>query len=137
MRLTNYITGLFKGNKTPEPLYQLAKTDKQNRLSYQLKRTSTPMAKAEMSQWKRAVASATDPDRPDRNRNVLGREAGQRRASDADGARQGLVRAADERPGQFDAVQCGWGGYVWPDDHGQPDPGYRHRQSWTDQGGAL
>ncbi|TXI14238.1 MAG: DUF935 family protein [Pedobacter sp.] len=67
MRLTNYITGLFKGNKTPEPLYQLAKTDKQNRLSYQLKRTSTPMAKAEMSQWKRAVASATDPDRPDRN----------------------------------------------------------------------
>lgn len=67
MRLTNYISQLFRGNKTPESLYQLVKTDKQSRLSYQLKRTSTPMAKAEMSQWKRAVASATDPDRPDRN----------------------------------------------------------------------
>ena len=66
MRLTNYITQLFKGNKTPEPSYKLVKMDKQNRLSYQLKRTSTPMAKAEMSLWKRAVESATDPERPDR-----------------------------------------------------------------------
>lgn len=60
------LTQLFRSSKTPEPLYQLAKMDKQSRLSYQLKRTSMPMAKAEMSQWKRAVASATDPDRPDR-----------------------------------------------------------------------
>jgi hypothetical protein len=67
MRLTTYITQLFKGNKTPEPLYQLVKTDKQTRLSYQLKRTSIPMAKAEMSLWKRAVSSATDPERPDRS----------------------------------------------------------------------
>jgi SPP1 gp7 family putative phage head morphogenesis protein len=67
MQFTKYIRQLFKGNKTAEPLYQLVKTDKQNRLSYQLKRTSTPMAKAEMSQWKRAIASATDPERPDRN----------------------------------------------------------------------
>lgn len=67
MRLTNYISQLFKGSKAPEPTYQLVKTDKQNRLSYQLKRTSTPMAKAEMSLWKRAVAGATDPERPDRS----------------------------------------------------------------------
>ena len=67
MRLTTYITQLFKGNKTPAPLYQLVKTGKQNRLSYQLKRTSIPMAKAEMSLWKRAVASASDPERPDRS----------------------------------------------------------------------
>lgn len=67
MRLTNYITQLFKGNKTPDPLYKLVKTDKQNRLAYQLKRTSTPMAKAEMSLWKRAVISASDPERPDRS----------------------------------------------------------------------
>lgn len=66
MRLKNYITQLFRASKTPEPLYKLAKLDKQNRLSYQLKRTSTPMAKAEMSLWKRAVESATDPERPDR-----------------------------------------------------------------------
>ena len=66
MRLTHYITQLFRGSKTPEPLYKLVKMDKQNRLSYQLKRTSTPMAKAEMSLWKRAVESATDPERPDR-----------------------------------------------------------------------
>ncbi len=67
MRLTSYFTQLFKASKAPEPLYKLVKTDKQNRLSYQLKRTSTPMAKAEMSAWKRAVSSATDPERPDRN----------------------------------------------------------------------
>ena len=66
MRLTNYITQLFRGNKTPEPFYKLVKMDKQNRLSYQLKRTSIPMAKAEMSLWKRAVENATDPERPDR-----------------------------------------------------------------------
>ena len=66
MRLTNYITQLFRGSKMPEPQYKLVKMNKQNRLSYQLKRTSTPMAKAEMSLWKRAVESATDPERPDR-----------------------------------------------------------------------
>ncbi len=66
MRLLNYVSQFFKSSKTPEPLYQLVKTDKQSRLFYQLKRTSIPMTKAEMSIWKRAVASATDPDRPDR-----------------------------------------------------------------------
>jgi hypothetical protein len=67
MRFKNYISQLFKAGKTPEPQYKLVKMDKQNRLSYQLKRTSTPMAKAEMSLWKRAVESATDPERPDRS----------------------------------------------------------------------
>lgn len=66
MRLTNYITQLFRGSKTAEPLYKLVKMDKQNRLSYQLKRTNTPMAKAEMSLWKRAVESASDPEQPNR-----------------------------------------------------------------------